>query len=109
MGTAQPGGTIVDMTHTETYTVRLGERGRLVLPAQLRRRAGLREGQELVLIYADGVMRLATRGELARSGRGMFSHAGQGRDLISELIEERREEARREAAGRRTSGRGRSK
>ncbi len=102
-------GTIFDMAHAETYTVRLGERGRLVLPAELRRRAGLRQGQELVLIYAGGVVRLATRRELARSGRGMFSHAGRGRDLVSELIRERREEARREdAPARRTPQRRRS-
>jgi AbrB family looped-hinge helix DNA binding protein len=88
------------MTHTrDTFTVRLGDRGRLVLPAELRRRAGLREGQELVLTYANGVVRLATRAELARAGRGMFSDAGRGRDLVSELIAERREEARREDAG----------
>ena len=97
------------MAHTDTYTVRLGERGRLVLPAELRRRAGLRDGQELVLIYADGVVRLATRRDLARAGRGMFSHAGRGRDLVSELIRDRREEARREdATGRRTSKRRRA-
>jgi AbrB family looped-hinge helix DNA binding protein len=87
------------MTHIQQHVVRLGERGRLVLPAELRRRAGLREGQELVLTYADGVIRLATRQELARAGRGMFSEAGRGRDLVSELIGERREEAKRETAG----------
>ena len=81
------------MAHAETYTVRLGDRGRLVLPSELRRRAGLREGQELVLIYADGVVRLATRRELARSGRGMFSEVADGRDLVAELIAERREES----------------
>ncbi|HEX9124667.1 MAG TPA: AbrB/MazE/SpoVT family DNA-binding domain-containing protein [Actinomycetota bacterium] len=97
------------MTHTATYTVRLGDRGRLVLPAELRRRAGLRQGQELVLIYAHGVVRLATREELARAGRGMFSHAGAGRDLVAELIHERREEARKEdTTPRRRSGTRRS-
>lgn len=83
------------MSHTPVYTVRLGERGRLVLPAELRKRAGLREGQELLVSYADGVLRLVTREELARAGRGMFADAGQGRDLVSELIAERRSEAER--------------
>ena len=86
------------MAHT--YSARLGERGRLVLPADLRRRAGLREGQELLLTYADGVIRLATRREIARAGRGMLSSAGKGRDLVAELIEERRREARNEASAR---------
>jgi AbrB family looped-hinge helix DNA binding protein len=88
------------MTHTQKHVVRLGERGRLVLPAELRRRAGLREGQELVLTYAGGVIRIATRQELARAGRGMFSEAGAGRDLVSELIGERRGEAKRETTER---------
>jgi AbrB family looped-hinge helix DNA binding protein len=86
-------GTFLGVSHTATYTVRIGERGRLVLPAELRRRAGFEEGQELVLSYADGVLRLATREHLARAGRGMFAHAGSDRDLVSELIAERRREA----------------
>lgn len=77
----------------ETYSVRLGERGRLVLPAELRRRAGLREGEELLLIYADGVLRLATRAELAKAGRGMFSDLTPDRDLVAELIRQRRDDA----------------
>ena len=82
-----------DMSHTETYTVRLGDRGRLVLPAELRRRAGLREGQELVLSYGGGIVRMATREDLAKAGRGMFASAAKGRDLVAELIAERRTEA----------------
>lgn len=93
------------MAHKEQYVVRLGERGRLVLPAELRRRAGLREGELLVAVYRDGVLRLASRRELARAGRGMFAHVGPGRDLIGELLAERQEEARRENGEARTRGR----
>ncbi|MGZ8606160.1 MAG: AbrB/MazE/SpoVT family DNA-binding domain-containing protein [Actinomycetota bacterium] len=96
------------MTHTTTYSVRLGDRGRLVLPAELRRRAGMREGEELMLIYADGVVRLATRRELARAGRGMFAGAA-GRDLVAELIHERREEARLEGVRPKPARRGRGR
>jgi AbrB family looped-hinge helix DNA binding protein len=99
----------LNVTHPETYAVRLGDRGRLVLPSELRRKAGLREGQELVLIYADGVIRLATRGELARAGRGMFADAAKGRDLVGELIRDRREEARGEAGSRRPTARRRAR
>ena len=84
------------MSHTQSYTVRIGERGRLVLPADLRRRAGFEDGQELVLRYSDGVIQLATREQLARAGRGMFSHAGGDRDLVGELLSERRREAERD-------------
>jgi AbrB family looped-hinge helix DNA binding protein len=85
------------MAHKANYVVRLGNRGRLVLPSQIRRLAGLREGDELVLTYEDGVLRLATRRDLARRARGMFAHLARDRDLIGELLHERREEARREA------------
>jgi len=87
---------VASVAHAETYTVRMGDRGRLVLPSELRRRAGLQEGQELVLIYADGIVRLATRRELARAGRGMYAEASRGRDVVGELLRERREEVRAE-------------
>ena len=84
------------MAHTDRYVVRLGDRGRLVLPADLRRRAGLRQGEELIAVYEDGILRLVARRELARAGRGMFAHVAPGRDLIGELLAERRDESRRE-------------
>lgn len=92
------------MAHTRQYVVRLGPRGRLVLPAPLRHAAGLREGDELVLTYDDGVLRLATRRALARTGRGMFAHLAKGRDLVQELLHERRDEARGEAEEERSPG-----
>lgn len=87
---------VLKMSRTDTFRVRLGDRGRLVLPAELRKRAGLREGQELVLTYEDGIVRMVTRADLARAGRGMFASAAKGRDLAAELIAERRAEAARE-------------
>jgi bifunctional DNA-binding transcriptional regulator/antitoxin component of YhaV-PrlF toxin-antitoxin module len=89
------------MAHkNEVYTIRLGDRGRLVLPAKLRRLAGLQEGEELVALYERGALRLVSRKELARSGRGMFAALAPERDLVKELLRERREEARRENARR---------
>lgn len=93
-------GTVRSMAHPDRYTVRLGDRGRLVLPAELRRKAGLREGEELVALFQGGVVHLATRRQLARAGRGMFARVASGRDLVGELLTERREEARRENAKR---------
>jgi AbrB family looped-hinge helix DNA binding protein len=87
---------VSDMSRTQTYRVRLGDRGRLVLPAELRRRAGLEEGQELVLSYERGVVRMMTRADLAAAGLGMFADTAPGRDLAAELIAERRAEAARE-------------
>lgn len=89
-------GNFYGMAHL-TYTVRLGDRGRLVLPAELRRRAELREGEELLLIYDGGIVHLSSRRGLARAGRGMFAGVAAERDLVGELLAERREEVRREA------------
>lgn len=87
---------VPDMSRSETYRVKLGDRGRLVLPAALRKRAGLEEGQELILSYEGGVVRMVTRADLAAAGLGMFAGTAPGRDLVAELIAERRAEAARE-------------
>ena len=86
-----------DMSHTgdssHTYAVRLRERGRLVLPAELRRQAGLQTGDELVASLLDGDVRLVGRRELARRARGSLLRAATGRDLVAELLAERRADA----------------
>ncbi len=71
--------------------------GPAVIPAELRRLAGFHEGEELVAAYGSGVLRLVSRRELARAGRGMFADLAPGRDLIGELLSERRDETRRES------------
>jgi bifunctional DNA-binding transcriptional regulator/antitoxin component of YhaV-PrlF toxin-antitoxin module len=73
------------------HPIRLGDRGRLVLPAELRRALDVSTGDELVArLDGDGV-RIVSRRQLARQARGML--AGIGRDLASELMAERRLEA----------------
>ena len=37
-----------------TYSITMGDRGRLVVPIELRERAGLTEGTPLVLVETDG-------------------------------------------------------
>ncbi len=84
----------------ETYTLTVGDRGRLVLPASVRRDLGLKKGDRVSLkVDADGEMRLISFREAARRARGMYAHLAPGRSLVDELIAERREEARREDEG----------
>lgn len=95
-----PSWYIVDMDHIQ-YTVPLGERGRLVLPAALRRELDLRPGDRL-MVTADGEggLRMVSAREQARRLRGLYRDLAPGRSLAGELIAERREEVRRGDADR---------
>ena len=81
----------------ENYGVVMGNRGRLVLPAALRRRLKVGEGDRLVLaIQPDGTVRMASVRQQVRKVAGLFAHVAKGKSLVDELIQERRKEARRE-------------
>jgi AbrB family looped-hinge helix DNA binding protein len=82
---------------TEQYTLRAGERGRLVLPASLRKRIGLQEGDRLVVtVEPDNSLRLVSLTAQIRRAQGMFKDIAPGVSLAEELIKERRAEAQRE-------------
>ena len=80
--------------------LKLGDRGRLVLPAALRRRLSLRTNDRLLAtLEPDGSLRLTTAREAARRGRGLLRELDpSARDglLSEELLAERRREAARE-------------
>ncbi|HEY7857198.1 MAG TPA: AbrB/MazE/SpoVT family DNA-binding domain-containing protein [Candidatus Nanopelagicales bacterium] len=77
-----------------TYSVSMGDRGRLVIPAELRQRAGFDEGAPLTLIEtSDGVV-LLTREQLKARVAADLS----GVDLVADLLSGRRTEASREAS-----------
>lgn len=82
------------------YTVHLDQRGRLVLPSEIRRQLKLRQGDTLILaIEADGAIRLISPKEAARRGRGILRQLAPsvaGRCLSEELIHDRWEEAAHE-------------
>lgn len=87
------------MAHTarKAHTVELGARGRLVLPASVRKELDLREGERLLLtVEPSGVLRLSTARDVAEGARGLWREVAPGRSLADELIAERREEAQRE-------------
>lgn len=90
------------MARTEDlHHVRLGRQGRLVLPAEVRQRLGLHEGQVLLLREDDGRIVLETREGALRRLREPFASIPAGVSLAEELIAERRREA---AAERREGG-----
>lgn len=85
------------MDEPERFALTLDQRGRLVLPARLRRRLDLRLGDRLIVRFDnEGGFRVISARELARRMRGIFRDLAPGRSLADELSAERREEARRE-------------
>jgi AbrB family looped-hinge helix DNA binding protein len=67
----------------------MGNRGRLVIPADLRERAGLAEGTALILLETPTGLVLLTRSQLQELVRADLADL----DLVGELLDERRAEA----------------
>jgi AbrB family looped-hinge helix DNA binding protein len=93
------------MCHTfhmsqERFTTHVGDRGRFVLPADVRRRLHLKSGDLLVIDVDEEneslVVRKAT--DVAHGFRGFLGKSEPGRNFAEELLEERRAEAARDAA-----------
>ena len=82
------------MTVSGTYYVVVGDRGRVVVPAEVRERAGLSEGTRLVLIETPNGLILLTREQLKERVRAELA----GLDLVKELLAERRAQADAEDA-----------
>ncbi len=87
------------MTHgpTPNFSLNLGDRGRLVLPAEIRSKMGLNQGDRLLgTLEPNGSLRLTPYQTLAEAGVGMFADVAPERRLTDELRDERRREAARE-------------
>ena len=72
-----------------THQVTMGERGRLVVPAEVRERAGLDSGSSLILLDTPGGIVLMTREQLRQRVRDDLA----GLDLVGDLLDDRRREA----------------
>src|SRR3954449_11032405 len=71
------------------YAVTMGDRGRLVVPMELRDRAGFSAGAPLVLLQVDGGVLMLTREQAkARVRAGLADH-----DVVGDLLSERRRAA----------------
>jgi bifunctional DNA-binding transcriptional regulator/antitoxin component of YhaV-PrlF toxin-antitoxin module len=64
----------------------MGDRGRLVVPAELRERAGLHEGRPIVLVETPHGLLLLTREQL----RDLVREGLEGKDLVDSLLSDRR-------------------
>ncbi|MFZ3234879.1 MAG: AbrB/MazE/SpoVT family DNA-binding domain-containing protein [Stellaceae bacterium] len=76
-------------------SARINQQGRIVIPAECRVAADLKPGDELIVeTVGKGELRLRTKEQALREAQRIVARFGSGsRDLVEELIAERREEA----------------
>ncbi|WP_029144921.1 AbrB/MazE/SpoVT family DNA-binding domain-containing protein [Microbacterium luticocti] len=77
-----------------TFTVTVGNKGRIVVPAEVRERRSWREGTPLVGIETAAGLVLVGRDDARRLLRDQLA----GHDLVADLIATRRAEAVHDAA-----------
>lgn len=75
----------------ERVMTKMGEGGRLVIPADYRRALGVQAGDDLVLVLEERSVRVLTPTEAIRRAQALVrSYIPEGVCLSGELIEERR-------------------
>lgn len=73
---------------------RIGEAGRLVIPAEFRERLGLVPGSEVVLRLDETGLHLQSRQQAIAHAQSLVRrHVPQERDLVDELVRDRRRES----------------
>ena len=75
-----------------TFELRVGDRGRVVLPAALREELGLRQGDVLSVTLEDGQLVAST----PRAARDRMRARVRGTGIVEELLEDRRRQAEAE-------------
>jgi AbrB family looped-hinge helix DNA binding protein len=79
------------------FKTKMGQSGRVVIPAEYRRKLGLQAGDEIIMHLDEEGLRLYTPAQaVARAQALVRRYVPEGRDLAEELISERRAEAERE-------------
>jgi AbrB family looped-hinge helix DNA binding protein len=80
------------------YTrLKIGEAGRVVIPAEMRAAMGVKPGDVVTAEVVDGELRLLSRDAAIRKAQAIVrEYVPAGVSLVDELISDRREEARRD-------------
>src|SRR5687768_18510247 len=76
---------------SDTNTIEVGPKGRVVIPAAIRRQLGLETGSRLTVLVDGDALVLVPRGAIEHRLHSIFSSVR--RSMADELIEERRAEA----------------
>lgn len=81
----------------EQTRMRVGQNGRMVIPAAFRKAMGIQVGDEILLRIEDGELRITTQhGRIRRAQRRARRYLKPGASLVEELLSERHEAARNE-------------
>ena len=77
--------------------MRVGQNGRIVIPASFRKALGIDVGDEVVLRLHDDELRITTQQRrIQRAQQRARRYLKPGESLVDQLLAERREEAKRE-------------
>jgi AbrB family looped-hinge helix DNA binding protein len=80
-----------------TAKARVNEQGRIVIPAEIRRKMDIKPGETVLMEFEDGILKIEShRARIRRIQEEFKKYAKPGVLASDELIAERREEARRE-------------
>ena len=82
------------MSDAITHPITIGDRGRFVVPAEVRERHGWEPGTALVARDTDSGLLVMSADEGLRWLRARL----EGRDLVAELLEDRRADVERDRA-----------
>ncbi len=76
---------------------KIGQGGRVVVPAKYRKALDLKPGDDVILVLEDGEVRITTLPRVIQRAQEIVRRYNpEGRSLVDELIRERRDEAARE-------------
>jgi AbrB family looped-hinge helix DNA binding protein len=76
---------------------KLGQNGRVVIPASFREALGIAAGDAILLRFQEGEVRITTRQtRIERAQRRAGRYLKKGESLIDDLLAERKSEAERE-------------
>lgn len=82
---------------TDPIHVKVDSAGRLLVPAELREKFGIRPGGMVVLREKEGHLQIVNQRQLMREAQAYFRQfVPEGVSLVDELIAERRREAAKE-------------
>jgi AbrB family looped-hinge helix DNA binding protein len=88
---------VTEIGNAQIFRVAIEAGNKIVLPAAVRERLGVAEGDYLVLEpQPNGTVVVISLKQIVRQAQGVLRDVAPGVSLVDELIAERREEARRE-------------